>query len=245
MEQYIHLIDQEHHDEPISSLDTEPADRGLCSQIDLEKVHEPASWHKLPNWSTALPWTTSADSASRPWSGVILSYLLAIVPRFLRPDGWKQQEKLHDTAWLDALRGWAAVSVYYFHTYYNYVHGNVLDRGTPILAGFLNGRAMVQVFFVISGYAVSGRILRLLSKRRQQPSSLLRALASSTFRRWFRLFVSAGVASFVDAMFVHFRLILDDRLRKESFLAQIWDWLCDFVRLTNPFASIEGFWHPG
>ena len=246
MEQYIPLFNQENYDVPNNSLDIDLADEAVCSQIDFARVREPASpWHKLPRWSAALPWTAQPEYPPTSWFGVTLSCFTAILPSFLRTDGWKQQEQLRPTAWLDALRGWASVSVYYYHTYYDYVQGNVLDRGRPILAGFLNGRAMVQVFFVISGYAVSGRTLQLLRKRQQQPSSVLRALASSTFRRWFRLFVSAGVASLVDAMFVHFRLIENDGLRKESFIAQLWDWLCDFIRLTNPFASnIDGFWHP-
>ena len=239
MAQYVPLINRASQDEPRHSSNAEPlSDPSFC-ELDLEKADEPPlSWYRLPKFSRTLRWKASPDIKTP--STLVISYLIAVLPRFLRSEGWRQEE-LHPIAWLDGLRGLASLSVYHFHTYAYFVK-SMTD--VPFVFGLLNGRAMVQVFFVISGYAVSVRILKLM-RHSHDLKALLRALASSSFRRWFRLFASAGFASLVMAMFVNFGLLNNEGLRKETLWAQLWDWLCDFIHLGAPFAPIDGFWHEG
>ncbi|PYI09791.1 hypothetical protein BO78DRAFT_436671 [Aspergillus sclerotiicarbonarius CBS 121057] len=100
--------------------------------------------------------------------------------------------------WLDGLRGIAAAIVAWFHF-------TVGEMGPPYRSFWTNpaednrrwfqlppfrlifaGQAMVLIFFVISGYAVSISIIRL---REEAPAQFYRKLTSSVLRRGFRLYI--------------------------------------------------------
>ncbi|KAH0843215.1 hypothetical protein AYO21_03507 [Fonsecaea monophora] len=239
MEQYMPL--------PSDSRTSDHMDDLELSDIDMEKIHEYPlpKWYRLPGWRISSRWELpqnwkiwSRDDLTKPknMASLILAGFLVALPRFLRPGGLKRPKKLHPTAYLDALRGWAALLVFRFHMYYNKTW--LLEL--PVVRGLLNGRAMVEVFFVISGYVLSYRLLKMM--RNQQPD-LLRALASSTFRRWFRLFIPTGTGSLIVALASYFGWCRGD-LRQGTFLGQIWDWFWDFGSTTNPFADIKGWWYP-
>ncbi|EXJ83965.1 hypothetical protein A1O3_04632 [Capronia epimyces CBS 606.96] len=103
---------------------------------------------------------------------------------------------------------------------------------------------MVALFFVISGYALGYRFLVLIRKR--DADRMLTALASSTFRRYIRLYASTGLACLIALVLV--RLRMDDGMRapihKETFMDQLWNWIFDLVRFCNPFAEIIGWVNP-
>ncbi|EXJ71597.1 uncharacterized protein A1O5_05405 [Cladophialophora psammophila CBS 110553] len=215
--------------------------------IDLEKIPEQhlPKWYRLPGWQMSLRWEvpskwsfwTTADLPNvKTAASLILAGVVVALPRFLRPGGLKRKKKLHPTAYLDALRGWAALLVLRFHMFWNRTW--LLEQ--PVIRGFLNGRAMVEVFFVISGYVLSYRLLKMM---RNQQHDLLRALASSTFRRWFRLFIPTGFGSLIVATASYLGWCRGD-LHQDSFPAQMWDWFWDFACTTNPFADIKGWWYP-
>jgi peptidoglycan/LPS O-acetylase OafA/YrhL len=167
---------------------------------------------------------------------------------------------LRATAALDGLRGLAALSVFFFHLLFSYTdrveygYGqsdeNRLFIQLPFIKLAFSGHAMVVVFFVVGGYVMSIKPLKLLHSRQQM--SFHNALVSSVFRRSFRLYIPAIVASFITMISLWLGLweyqrqfITEDRNyiryddhhipRMESLRAQFKDWLYDTNALTNVF----------
>lgn len=133
-------------------------------------------------------------------------FVTALLPSFLLPvvNGVPHgQTKVAPTAWLDGMRGYAAFFVFLCHFEFAYhrkdawVYGTVDDPNhpnenryllqLPIIRLIIAGDSMVCIFFVISGYALSLKSLKLI--RGRSYDQLLRTLASSVFRRPFRLFL--------------------------------------------------------
>ncbi len=85
---------------------------------------------------------------------------------------------------------------------------------------------MVALFFVISGYALGYRLLILT--RQGDTERLLNALASSTFRRYFRLYLSSVVACMIALGLVRLRFWngMQGGCWRDSFIAQdgSWSW---------------------
>lgn len=112
--------------------------------------------------------------------------------------------ELRSTAWLDGLRGLAAFEVFIFH----YGDGWIMRRKAygdptradmpaywytdkwyflPVIRTFwASGDAAVCLFFAISGYVLSYRLLKLA--RQQRYDQLLTSLSSAIFRRAIRLY---------------------------------------------------------
>ncbi|KAF3480891.1 uncharacterized protein GIQ15_06238 [Arthroderma uncinatum] len=106
------------------------------------------------------------------------------------------------SAALDGLRGWACLLVFNFHFLFTYTNKSMVGWGfahrnrnvlqLPVVHLLISGHAMVAVFFVLSGYVLSYKSLKLLRTRSWEQA--FRSLASSTFRRAFRLFIPAIVS---------------------------------------------------
>jgi peptidoglycan/LPS O-acetylase OafA/YrhL len=103
------------------------------------------------------------------------------------------------------LRGLACVIVFNFHFLYPYSdsmkHGfgaNAENRyllQLPIVCLLVRGRAMVTLFFAISGYVLSYNFFS--SCRDKQWDKAFSRLASLTLRRWMRLFLPASLSMLV------------------------------------------------
>ncbi|KAH7374429.1 acyltransferase family-domain-containing protein [Plectosphaerella cucumerina] len=134
-----------------------------------------------------------------------------IVPSFLQPPSDKAAAESHrpdvgsiNTEWLDGLRGVAAfcVCISHFsshgHPGIRWGYGADKDRHSffelPIIRLIVAGRAMVCLFFVISGYALAFSTLK--SIHRHDFDGLHRRLPSSVFRRAIRLTVPSFASSF-------------------------------------------------
>ncbi|KAL2130397.1 hypothetical protein VTI74DRAFT_6525 [Chaetomium olivicolor] len=110
----------------------------------------------------------------------------------------KRTPRLHPTSYLDGMRGIAAIIVFICHytennfsaltpSYGLNPHGNRSSPlQLPLLRLVFSGRPMVHIFFVISGFALSYKPLGHL--RAGNTEGCYAALASSAFRRPFRLF---------------------------------------------------------
>lgn len=114
------------------------------------------------------------------------------------------------TAAYDGLRGLACLLVFNFHFLYPYTksiingYGAKLDDNhdwqyphqLPILCLLVRGRAMVTLFFAISGYVLS---YGFLASTRNNPQSLdhYSRMSSLAFRRWVRLYVPASISMFL------------------------------------------------
>lgn len=92
--------------------------------------------------------------------------LIFLLPTFLQhhfcPPSPKSLSKLHPTAWLDGMRGFAALMVFLYHLSYSthdvytaYIPSHKDFLRLPLIRSFYNGNFMVSIFFVVSGFALS------------------------------------------------------------------------------------------
>jgi hypothetical protein len=174
-------------------------------------------------------------------SSCIIWLVVAFHPRYLLKDGLQPKRKEHVTSYLDSLRGWAAVIVYFFHFNYYTPYGGEMIFQQPFVRLFCNGRAMVDLFFVVSGYALCYKAL--LCIRNRQAGTLLDTLTSSVFRRYIRLYGTCAAGSF--AAMVALRLnwwkVVWPR-RRETTIEQIMDWAMDFLNFSNIFHGyVKGY----
>ncbi|KAG9673591.1 hypothetical protein KCU87_g4909, partial [Aureobasidium melanogenum] len=165
---------------------------------------------------------------------------------------------VHPTAWLDGMRGIAALLVYVYHLSYS-TH-DVMTAWTfdgkrdflrlPLIRFFYNGHFMVAIFFVLSGYALSYKPVKQI--RNGELQALVEGLASSVFRRWMRLYLPCFVSTLMIVVLLRIgaydwtREIAFDgkRLtghrevhaeRYDTFGKQIWVWATAFFAFANPF----------
>ncbi|KAI1847246.1 hypothetical protein JX266_006786 [Neoarthrinium moseri] len=122
----------------------------------------------------------------------------------------QESGRVHATAWLDGLRGFAAFFVVLHHmtiiwfpwSVYN-AYGADPDSyllfQLPIVRLIITGHIQVAIFLVISGYALSLKTLKFLHKG--QVGEAHNALVSSAFRRHPRLFIPPIVVCFFSMFF--------------------------------------------
>ena len=109
---------------------------------------------------------------------------------------------------LDGLRGVAAFAVMIFH-YSQHAYPRIRQvygfEGRqhlvqlPFIKLWFSGGFMVFLFFVISGYVLSARVVRLMVQENR--GGILKVLSSMTFRRVVRLGLPSLVASFISFIF--------------------------------------------
>lgn len=232
------VFDRRSHDQSVCVMEqsTPLLEKSGSNNTDLALS---ASAAEKPCAPRATTWTTYLTRVRL--SGILIAFL----PRYMQPGGLRRKKGLTPSAYLDALRGYAALIVVNYHVWQHQGHTWLVQL--PFFRLLVAGRGMVDVFFVISGYVLSYRLLMLT---RNEDGRLLDGLASSTFRRYSRLFGSTGAATFIAMMVVWLGWIevtdgIEVTGRKETFLAQIWDWWLDLAKLSNPFTHVEGFWYLG
>ncbi|KAL9025319.1 MAG: hypothetical protein Q9196_005833 [Gyalolechia fulgens] len=162
--------------------------------------------------------------------------------------------QIHATSWLDGLRGTAALIVFFHHSSQVWLPGLRPGWGSnpdayhvmqlPILRIGFSGGAMVAIFFVISGYVLSTKPLRLAREGRHE--ELLQSLAGSVFRRGPRLFIPCIVSTFVTAMLAMMEVFVDEGVarqypRAETLWGQLGSWVGETLWFVNPFADGTGF----
>ncbi|EXJ60676.1 hypothetical protein A1O7_04829 [Cladophialophora yegresii CBS 114405] len=215
-------------------------------------LHEPCLDNVAENYPNPLPSEPSLPiprqlEPSR-WKWTQLNHLLrsllgGLLPTYMHGGATTGEKDPHPTAYLDALRGYAALIVFFYHSYplpslwvfQNVFFFRVLFRGGP---------GMVAIFFVISGYVLSYRMLVMIHNR--DTAKLLDCLASSTFRRWLRLYGSTGVATFVAMAITYLGWFGPHATeRKDTLHEQLWDWFNDWLYSSDPFAHLQGWIHGG
>lgn len=129
------------------------------------------------------------------------SFISSRLAHHERPRGG---DRLSPTAYLDGMRGLAAFIVFfchYFYTSFTIADGwgsndaNYDIMKLPFLRLVYAGPPMVAVFFIISGYALSLKPLKLA--RSQKWGELATTLSSFVFRRAFRLFLPTAISTFM------------------------------------------------
>lgn len=163
---------------------------------------------------TSSSFSSSSSGSSPEWLALYnqLGMFKVLVPSFLHPidpaTAGSPPKKLHPTAWLDGLRGMAAffvvwnhLSVLWFNWHIHNGYGiNEHEHWLiqlPFLRLAISGPPMVAIFFVISGYALSYKPLKL--SRMGKFADAYEAIGSSAFRRWPRLFFMPVVITFICA----------------------------------------------
>lgn len=181
------------------------------------------------------------------------AFLFALLPspvqRRLRPDDPKPR-RLTATSWLDGLRGVAALFVYINHytgrnfRKFQHAYGDheLVDWSTPLQLPFVRviycGFPMVHIFFVVSGFALSYKPLKLARSRNYR--ELHEALSSSVFRRAFRLFLPT-MASTLFVMLVAYLGIEGPTF--PTLVDHLWDWYAALWKITDSW-SWDLLWYP-
>ena len=190
----------------------ESATRRIVSLNVTTSKEEAEFFEELP-LPTTTPTNTYRPAFPQSSSSSRVPTVKTLVPSFLirqpvrsRREGRKG---LSPTAWVDGLRGIAAFLVLIFHFTYRMTNTN-LGYGAnelsetydlwrlPVIRLLSSGSAMVALFFLISGYALSYRPLQLARAahtRGDGPEKFIRYMASAIIRRPIRLFVPVILAS--------------------------------------------------
>lgn len=213
-------------------------------------VRGPAYTHFLSTISSLFKKPTSSSVKSH-----VLSYILALLPSFLLPlFGQSTPRKLHPTSYLDGLRGFAALFVVFdhiklqwpgrfasmdlgFHSTPDPSQSSLLIQ-FPIVRILYNGQGMVAIFFVVSGYALSYKPLKLIRKR--DSAALLDSMASMIFRRHMRLYLPLIFTTFIAMCLGYLGAFPDNWVPAfpGQWKLQVWDWWTKFVWMADPFRPI-------
>lgn len=124
-----------------------------------------------------------------------------------------------NTTWMDGLRGWSAVFVFNYHFFFAFTTGANIGFGPnanyrsffelPIVRLVYDGPAAVLVFFTVAGYVCSMRPLQNMTDGHYE--RLGQNMASSVFRRFFRLYFPVFAITFMTALAAYCELF--DMLR--------------------------------
>ena len=151
-----------------------------------------------------------------------------LAPRLYKP------ARIHATSYLDGLRGIASFIVFLHHytflvppcfTYYGVDTTETRSWSVlqlPFIRVIHSGRPMVHVFFVLSGFVLSRKPLKLA--RAGNYSDLHTALSSSIFRRGLRLFLPAAASTFTA-----FLLICAGWHHQQPIDGRLWTQMCDWA----------------
>lgn len=167
------------------------------------------------------------------------------------PRAGSQVEKHRPTAYLDGLRGFAALLVYWHHHElwahvplqimvfessfgYNGLHWFAAFPGVRNF--FHGGHFAVATFFVISGYVLSAKPMSLIHAGGQ--AALADNLASALFRRWLRLYIPVICTTFVYMTIVHcFGLWIDGGKPHATYFEEFHAWFSEVKDFSFIFRS--------
>ncbi|KAI1380668.1 acyltransferase [Hypoxylon crocopeplum] len=189
------------HEEKLSLID----DRSLSdvesesARIDLEGRFSTIQWA-----ATAKTYCNGLRLSS--WSSTIIRTGIFLLPSFVHHRYTRERfrtEKLHPTAYLDGMRGLAALFVFFCHYFYTafriaegwgHENANYEIWRLPFVRLLYSGPSMVCIFFVISGYALSLKPMKQIRSRSFDGFS--RTMSSFVFRRLFRLYLPPVISTF-------------------------------------------------
>ena len=180
-------------------------------------------------------------------------------PEFLSLRPISKSKSIRPTAWLDGLRGFAALLVYLHHNQL-WAHG---ERGNQVFENsygyqgrhyfaalpfvrlfFSGGHFAVAVFFVISGYVLSLKSLRMIQD--SHAVSAADTIGSALFRRWLRLYLPVIVVTFAWMSIRHWSGLWVDMVpMKETYREDVVNWYRMFKNYSFVFANnIQEFSEP-
>ncbi|KIW51995.1 hypothetical protein PV05_10660 [Exophiala xenobiotica] len=194
---------------------------------DLDPLAEPSSASRAKQWLLKL---------------VKPSFMSSAQPR---------QEKTRRTAYLDGLRGFAALIVYWGHhelwahdvlspdrileNAYGYDNQRYFVCLPFIRTFFSGGHFAVTVFFVMSAYVLSMKPMAMIHSGEYM--RLGDNLASALFRRWLRLFIPVFCTTFLYMTSWHVFKYRTESEPKPSYREELWSWYCEFKNFSFVFTT--------
>lgn len=185
--------------------------------FDEKNVAPPALRTRVVQRITTLIAATLISLRSRWDSLRQLSFLSILrhslyffLPSFARkatdPDGSKPPVRISSHAHLDGLRGLAALFVFFFHSSYTvwevragFASGGPGEFMSPLRLPFIrllfSGDAMVSIFYLVSGFVLSIKPVKLMQAGAYE--TLFISVSSAGFRRGIRLFLPCFVSTFI------------------------------------------------
>jgi peptidoglycan/LPS O-acetylase OafA/YrhL len=168
--------------------------------------------------SPIMKWTLQPPAAFNGSRSIFCGTAFFLLPSFIQArlshDSRARASSVRPgpTAYLDGMRGLAALFVFFCHFSYTCFviaqgwgyDGNYHFLTLPIIRLFYQGPPMVCVFFVVSGYALSLKPLKLMRSRNFD--AFATAMSSFTFRRLFRLFLPIAASTFLIVVLVRLGL---------------------------------------
>jgi peptidoglycan/LPS O-acetylase OafA/YrhL len=199
-------------------------------------------------------WQALARNARRRLSLGSLKSALDVSP---------EREAVSPTAWLNGMRGLAALFVFFYHFGYAYFpwlplgfasgDGNYHIIQLPFLRLLICGPSMVAIFFLVSGYSLSIGPLKELQNG--SSGKCLDRTASAIFRRPVRLFLPSIASTFIVMICVSLGLYTrGDKMRNEEnqpgwrednpwIYANLWEQFWDWAGQTAQWLMIWRFDH--
>ncbi|KAI5360280.1 putative acyltransferase 3 domain-containing protein [Septoria linicola] len=187
-----------------------------------------------------------------------LRHYLAVIGNFIVPEFLLEpspnKKPLHETAWLDGLRGVAALLVVlqHEHSMINMGHAHCYhypEQTSPAAWPFVRllfsgGSFAVILFFLISGYVVPRRLLRLMHEGRQ--AEFIEALTSAVVRRHGRLLMPAMLSALLTICFYWFtgwEPNWDNNKFASNFFQELWWWVLDCLQMLNYFTAFASYYN--
>lgn len=182
-------------------------------EVEEEPTNNVSSYekrHQSPTTCTAIILLMMGLLRTTRWLDLLKRTAHFLTPSFLQGPEARAKirpAKLHPTGFLDGMRGLAAFCVLVAHWsgwIYNNRYGYGAKHGyynwarLPFICLFYHGFTQVTIFFVISGYVLSYRPIRLF--RANETAKFNTVLTSTLFRRWARLFLPPAVSTLMIAM---------------------------------------------
>lgn len=187
----------------------------LLDEKSLSNVEGDAG--RVDLFTRTRQWTSHARSVPHNLRSILLRTGFFLLPSFIQPyvsrdprsRASTSSRHLSPTAYLDGMRGLAALFVYFCHySYTSYIiapgYGYVNEEknirhyyflSLPFIRLFYSGPPMVCLFFIISGYALSLKPLRLIHASSRRWDAFAGTMSSFTFRRAIRLFLPPAIST--------------------------------------------------
>ena len=195
----------------------------------------------------SIPSHTFTDCGHKAISIVLPSFITTLI--------WPNEhvaplKELRPTAWLDGLRGVAALFVVIYHTILHFLPNLLRASGAteqdnwivqmPFIRIFYSGPSMVAVFFVVSGFSLSHKPLKLI--RAENTSKILENLASSIFRRIIRLWLPVAIITSIEMVAVYWGFYdqapsYRHAPKGQTFSDQFHHWVAITLAEVDPFRS--------
>ncbi|KAI6247395.1 O-acetyltransferase PaAT-1 [Erysiphe necator] len=194
--------------------------------------------------------TTWRKKLRKIWEGIRPSILTPTSPI-------QEMQPLRRTAYLDGLRGFAALIVYCGH--HQLWARDVIGAGAILenswgyenrwyfacLPGirlfFSGGHLAVTIFFVISGYVLSAKPLSYIQSA--EYLKLQDNIGSALFRRWLRLYIPVICTTFIYMTSWHlFGIWTASPEHKKTYAEELWNYYIEFKNFSFVFRGSGNDW---